>query len=138
MATGHHRTQLRHPVGELDAGLHPVLVVDAQEEACLVELGLEGGHEVHLDGTRGGHRRQQRVLVGVHEAVGGQTPRVGALDGLHVQAVGRLLHPHRLVRPLALGPVDHRHLHSHHASQVGDHSPTPMRPRADDAGAPHS
>ncbi len=93
-------------VGVLDARLDPVLVVDAHEDAGLVELPVPGGAERHVHRLADGQRGEQCVLRVVHEAVGGVAPGVAAFDGGHVEVLGGGGEVGGGVCPGAFGPGD--------------------------------
>lgn len=67
-AVGDDGTHLARTVGVLDAGLDPVLVVEAHEDPRLVELLGEGGGELDLNGRVAGEGGEQGALGVVDEA----------------------------------------------------------------------
>src|SRR5690606_425422 len=78
-AAGDDRAELQLAVAVLGARLDPGRLVQAQEDARLVELVVEVGDERHLDGGLRPERRQQGVAAVPVVPVGGGPPEVAAL-----------------------------------------------------------
>ena len=96
-------------VGVFETGLHPVLVVDAHEHPCLVELAVPRRAERDLHRLSDGERGEQRVFGVVHEAVGGVPPGVAALYSRDVEVFGsgrQFGGGGGSVRPGSVGPGD--------------------------------
>lgn len=72
-------SQLQDAVGQLDAGLDPLLRVGTDQQARLIELGREVSDEPDLGGRPVGEVGEQGVACVVDEAVGGGSPQVAAL-----------------------------------------------------------
>src|SRR3954454_7474972 len=71
-------SQLQDAVGQLDAGLDPLLRVGTDQQARLIELGREVSDEPDLSGRPVGEVGEQGVACVVDEAVGGGSPQVAA------------------------------------------------------------
>ena len=98
-------SELQDAVGQLDAGLDPLLRVGTDQQARLVELGREVSDEPDLSGRPVGEVGEQGVAGVVDEPVGGGSPQVAALrcgDQQVVLVAGDL---RRWVQPVTVPPA---------------------------------